>query len=127
MCPDTDIGKECTTIPNWVSISKAGTTFWCVTYSFLILFPMSIPRNPSSLKYSSLIGMLSSIYICLAITCVFFKNKELVPDYQQNLRTIEPFRFSFRGFLGTFPMIIFSFMYQVNIPMFYAELERRNA
>jgi len=33
---------------------------------------------------------------------------------------------SFSGVVSSFPLIIFAYMYQVNIPMIYAELEKRN-
>jgi amino acid permease len=58
---------------------------------------------------------------------VFFTDKDLVPDYQSNLQTIKAFRISYDGFLSTFPFIIFAYMYQVNIPMIYVELEKRNS
>ena len=34
---------------------------------------------------------------------------------------------SFSGVVSSFPLIIFAYMYQVNIPMIYTELEKRNA
>ena len=32
---------------------------------------------------------------------------------------------SFTGVVSSFPLIIFAYMYQVNIPMIYTELEKR--
>ena len=34
---------------------------------------------------------------------------------------------TFSGVVSSFPLIIFAYMYQVNIPMIYTELERRNS
>ena len=34
---------------------------------------------------------------------------------------------TFKGIVSSFPLIIFAYMYQVNIPMIYYELEKRNA
>jgi len=36
-------------------------------------------------------------------------------------------KFDFKGIVSSVPLIIFAYMYQVNIPMIYYELERRNA
>jgi amino acid permease len=35
-------------------------------------------------------------------------------------------QFSFSGIVTSMPLIIFAYMYQVNIPLIYKELERRN-
>ena len=40
---------------------------------------------------------------------------------------MEPFKLSFSGLISSFPFIIFGYMYQVNIPIIYIELENRNA
>ena len=88
---------------------------------------MSLPRSASSLRYSSLFGVLCSMYLCLAVTCVFFVDKSLVPDPAANLQEMEAFTLTYDGLLATFPFIIFGYMYQVNIPMIYVELERRNS
>ena len=34
---------------------------------------------------------------------------------------------SFNGVVSSFPLVIFAYMYQVNIPMIYTELEQRNS
>ena len=86
---------------------------------------MSIPRSASALRFSSLFGVLCSMYLSLAVLCVFFSNKELVPKPSDNLSKIKPFIVTYDGAVSTFPLIIFAYMYQVNIPMIYVELEKR--
>jgi hypothetical protein len=56
---------------------------------------MSIPRNISALRFSSLFGVLCSMYLSIAVTCTFFMNKKVVPDPAANLAKIEPFRISY--------------------------------
>ena len=51
-----------------------------IVYSFCILFPMSIPRNVSALRYFSLTGVLCSMYLSLAVAGVFLNNRTLVPS-----------------------------------------------
>jgi len=68
-----------------------GGVFWGVLFSFGLLFPMSLPRNASALRFSSLFGVLCSMYLSLAVTCVFFTDKKLVPEPSKNLAKIEAF------------------------------------
>jgi len=49
-----------------------GQVFWATAYSLLVLFPISIPRNLSSLQFSSLFGFCCSIYLVIVITLIFF-------------------------------------------------------
>ena len=116
-----------TSIPTWMLNNNTGKIFWGTIFSFLILFPVSLTRSVNALRYSSLFGVLCSMYLCIAVTCVFFFNREMVADFRYNLTQIEPFRISYNGIVSTFPLIIFAYMYQVNIPMIYVELESRNS
>lgn len=38
---------------------------------------------------------------------------------------MEAFRLSYHGVVSTVPLIIFAYMYQVNVPMIFLELEKR--
>ena len=51
----------------------------------------------------------------------------MVPDVSENFSKIEAFKLSYKGVVSTVPLIIFAYMYQVNIPMIYVELENKNA
>jgi amino acid permease len=78
------------------------------------------------LTVSSLIGVLCSAYLSIAIATVFFSDKEYVPSITDNLNKMEPFKFSRNGIISSFPLIIYAYMYQVNIPMIYVELEKKS-
>ena len=82
-----------------------------IVNSFCVLFPMSIPRNVSALRYFSLTGVLYSMYLSLAVAGVFLKNKELVPSVKDNFHEMEAFKLSFSGLISSFPFIIFGYMY----------------
>lgn len=107
--------------------SKTGEYLAATLFSFIILLPMAIPRDISALRFSSLFGVLCSMYLSLAVFCVFFSNKELVPSTTDNFALIESFKFSYSGIVSAMPLITFAYMYQVNIPMIYRELESRNS
>jgi len=87
---------------------------------------MSIPRSINALRFSSLFGVLCSVYLSLAVFFVFFCDKEVVPNPKKNFEDAELFNVSFSGIVSSFPLIIFAYMYQVNIPQLYTELEKRN-
>jgi len=115
-------GKTYNVADIWLS-----ETFWCLIFSFVVMFPMSIPRNASALRYSSLFGVLCSMYLCIAVVIVFYTDPNVVASPSANFSEMEAFKVSFDGIVSTVPLIIFAYMYQVNIPMIYVELERRNA
>ena len=66
-------------LPEIMRSTDEGKMFWGVVYSFFILFPMSIPRKASVLRFSSLMGVLCSVYLSLAVAVVFFTDREVVP------------------------------------------------
>jgi len=39
---------------------------------------------------------------------------------------MDAFKFTPNGIISSFPLIIYAYMYQVNIPMIYVELENRS-
>jgi len=77
----------------------------------------------------------------MAVMFVFLFNRSVVVSpaanfsqasyftVSQSAPLITPFVFqlNFRGVVSSFPLIIFAYMYQVNIPMIYFELEKRNS
>jgi len=80
----------------------------------------------NALRFSSLFGVLCSIYLCLAVMFSFFLDTKTVPHFEENWKKAKLFVFTFDGIVNSMPLIIFAYMYQVNIPSIYLELERRN-
>lgn len=113
-------------LPGFIESDGWGQIFWATIFSFIMLFPMSIPRSINALRFSSLFGVLCSLYLSLAVFFVFFCDKDLVPEPSQNFKDANLFDLSFSGVVSSFPLIIFAYMYQVNIPQLYTELEKRD-
>lgn len=107
-------------------ISGYGGYIWGVVFTFGLLFPMSIPREVNALRFSSVFGVLCSTYLAIAIMILFLTKSDpvLVPSISDNFSKTEMFKLSFSGISGAFPLVIFAYMYQVNIPIIYSELER---
>ena len=72
---------------------------------------MSLPRSVNALRFSSLFGMLCSIYLCLAVAFVFLCNRNLVPSPARNFEHAKLFVFTFDGLVDSIPLIIFAYMY----------------
>ena len=71
--------------PHILNNNSSGTRFWGIFFTYCILLPMSIPRNASALRFTSLFGVLCSMYLCIAVVIVFFTDKTMVPDPLHNL------------------------------------------
>jgi len=77
---------------------------------------MSIPRNISALRFSSLFGVLCTLYLTLIVMFLFFFDRDLVASMSENIKAAKAINFSYSGILSTTPIIIFAYMYLVNIP-----------
>ena len=99
----------------WLAPKTAGPSAGGVLYGFVfcfcIMLPMSITRSASALRFTSLFGVICSMYLSVAVMAVFFSDKAVVPEPSKNLKAIKPFRFSFDGMVTTTPLIIFAYMY----------------
>ena len=71
-------------IPDWIRDTNQGQIFWGLFYSFLVLFPMSIPRKVSDLKFISIFGVFCELCLTLVVITVFMTDKELVPSPSEN-------------------------------------------
>jgi amino acid permease len=73
-------------VPDFLKKTDAGHYFWGLVFAFGILFPMSIPRNASALRFSSLFGVLCSMYLCVAVVIVFFTDENVVASPTENFK-----------------------------------------
>lgn len=81
-------------LPNFVVSKGWGQVFWATIFSFVMLFPMSIPRSINALRFSSLFGVLCSVYLSLAVFFVFYCDKDMVPNPSQNFKDANLFSVS---------------------------------
>lgn len=92
----------------------------------MVLFPLSIPRKVNTLRYASALGVICAIYLCIAIFFIFWLDRPLVQDPIANIKRADYFKFDARGIFNTIPLIIFAFMYQLNMPGIYGELKNKS-
>ena len=98
-------------IKSWIGKNQFGEHFFGIGVSLFILFPLSIPRSASSLTFSSLIGVLCSAYLSIAIATIFFSDKSYIPSINDNLSKMDAFKFTPNGIISSFPLIIYAYMY----------------
>lgn len=84
---------------------------------------MTLPRKLGALGFSSFLSFVFSAYIVIIITCLCLFDRALVPNLGNNFYIgITNFNLSLLGVFQSFPLIIFAFMYQPNLPAIYHEL-----
>ena len=88
-----------------------------------IVFPLSLLKNMSSLRFTSVLGFVCICYISLLVFVEYFI---VTTDIPANWGRANVFQVSIRGIFGSFPLIIFSFLYQPNIPAIYTELKHKS-
>lgn len=81
----------------------------------------------SALRFSSFFSFIISIYIVVAIVLICLTDRDVTPDFGHSFDiAINNFDISVFGVFNSLPLVIFSYMYQTNIPMIYVELEKKD-
>jgi len=116
-------------LPNWLQDNDTGKRVWATLYCFLLLFPVSLPRNLSALRFSSFMSFGISLFIVFTIFGMAFRESKVdgnnKHDFSERLSTAcQGSRISVSGVFNSLPLIIFSYMYQPNIPAIYHELKK---
>lgn len=109
--------------PNKITGVASSETFWATVVTYGIVFPLSLLREMSSLRFTSVLGFASICYISVLVFVEYFV---VTSDIPSNWQHANVFKVSVRGIFGSFPLIIFSFLYQPNIPAIYSELKRKS-
>ena len=111
------------TLPKWCGDSLTGQIFW-VFVLYCIMVPITMPRKLTQLRYASLASIVLSFYLVLVIiieACLDHGSSPTLKD-GWNVGT-ENTTFTVYGIVNSMNLCIFAFMYQVNIPALYSELE----
>jgi amino acid permease len=98
---------------------------WASIFTGLFVFPLSLPRTLTELRFASFTSAVISIYIILAIIGVCLSG-DVTPDLGESFKeAFDNFNITTFGIFRSLPLIIFAFMYQPNIPMIYNELAKK--
>ena len=87
----------------------------------------TLPRKLSALRFASALSVLISIFVVLVIVSEAAVGNGTSESIGSGFdRGADKKQLTVTGFFTSFPLIIFSYMYQVNIPAIYQELEQKN-
>ena len=107
-------------LPEWLEDDTLGHIIWSVIFCYGVIFPLALARKISALKYSSYFSFFCGMYVVLAICLTCLTNHKVNPDLKESLRiATTEFDVSLAGIFNSFPLIVFSFMYQPNLPAVY--------
>jgi amino acid permease len=73
-----------------------------------------------------MLGVICSFYLVMCMLFMFLVDRSIVESMPANFKAATYFKFSYRGLINAVPFVIFSFMYQPNIPIVYRELHNKN-
>ena len=114
------------TLPNFMGDTAGGHLFWSALFCYAVVFPLSLVRKLSALRFSSFFSFFCGIYVVLVLIFVCLANRDITPDLGGSLSAAATkFDITATGIFNSFPLIVFSFMYQPNLPSVYQELQTK--
>ena len=111
-------------LPECMKDNILGHIFWASIFCFVVIFPLALNRTISALRHASYFSFLCGTYVVLVIVLSCLLNRNVNPDLNKSLRTAANTNsFTPTSIFNSFPLIVFSFMYQPNLPAVYQELK----
>lgn len=87
---------------------------------------VTIPRKLSSLRFASAFSVMLSLYVVLVIIFEAVLDRGTSTSVKAGFQAgHDKAQLSISGIFSSLPLIIFSYMYQINIPAIYQELETK--
>lgn len=115
-------------LPEWIGDTFNGRIVWATLFTFILLLPISLPRQLKALRFSSFLSFGISLFVVFTIFALSFKEKGPGHnDFEERFKfALENADITVMGVFNSLPLIIFAYMYQPNIPAIYHELKRKN-
>ena len=103
-------------LPHALSNNDTGHIVWAVLFSYICVFPLSLPRKLSALRFSSFMSFGISLFIVFSIFSLSFRETadEGPGHYDFKERwdyAVNAPKVSLSGIFASLPLIIFAFMY----------------
>ena len=99
-------------LPKILSSSFEGEVFWAFLFCYTVVFPLTLARKVSVLRFASLFSFICGIYVVLVLVCVCLCNRNINEDIGPGLKiAATKVDISLDGIFSSFPLVVFSFMY----------------
>ena len=90
-----------------------------------MLIPVSLPRKLTSLRFTSAFSVMVSVYVMLVVVIECLMDRGTSPTVAEGFKEgKEKSKVTVDGIFNSLPLVIFAYMYQINIPAIYTELEQ---
>ena len=123
LLPQTIEALTGNTLPSFIGDTTGGHIFWSALFSYAVVLPLALVRKLSALRFASLFSMFCGIYVVLVLAFVCLCDRDITPDLGASLsEAASKLDITAKGVFNSFPLIVFSFMYQPNLPSVYQEL-----
>ena len=123
LLPQTIEALTGNTLPSFIGDTTGGHIWWSALFSYVVVLPLTLVRKLSALRFASLFSMFCGIYVVLVLVFVCLCDRDVTPDLSASLsEAASTFDITAKGVFNSFPLIVFSFMYQPNLPSVYQEL-----
>ena len=104
------------TLPNIIGDTDTGRIMWAFIFTYVCVFPLSLPRKLTALRYSSFMSFGISLFIVFTIFSLSFKETADEGPYRYDFKdrwdyAVSAPKISLNGIFSTMPLIIFAFMY----------------
>lgn len=114
-------------LPNILSGSFEGQVFWAFLFCYTVVFPLTLARKVSVLRFASLFSFICGVYVVLVLVFVCLCDRDLNQSVGPGLKiATTKVNVSLNGIFSSFPLVVFSFMYQPNLPGVYQELKDKS-
>ena len=100
--------------------TTTGHVFWAAIFCYGVIFPLSLERKLSALRFASLFSFFCGSYVVLVIVFACILDTDVNPNLNDGLEVAATkVNLTAAGIFNSFPLIVFSFMYQPNLPAVY--------
>ena len=99
-------------LPGFMGNTTGGHIFWSGLFCYAVVFPLTLVRKLSALRFSSLFSFFCGIYVVLVLVFVCLVDRDITNNLSESLdKAAKQFDITAYGIFNSFPLIVFSFMY----------------
>ncbi|OMJ74585.1 hypothetical protein SteCoe_26442 [Stentor coeruleus] len=119
-----DLIPNCLKMLGVVNATATNNYLWGCLVCILIIYPLTLKKKISALRYTSLLSCIACIYLSIVIAYGFFTTR--ANDLNSKIKEAPPAEISTYSIFTASSYVVFSFTCQNNVIPIYQELQQRN-